>query len=106
MDMRTHKVVAGTREAKNVADDGGTDRGGARNGGEGGWFNVAKQTRNQTAEIKSPEGPLSREEEIDARRRNGGQNGIDLRLVIERGGARWFSNELLGIKDSRDAENL
>ena len=59
MDMRTHKVVAGTRDAKNVADDGGTDRGGARNGGEGGWFNVAKQTRNQTAEIKSPEGPLS-----------------------------------------------
>lgn len=22
MDMRTHKVVAGTRDAKNVADDG------------------------------------------------------------------------------------
>ena len=54
---------------------------------------------------KQTEGPLSREEEIDARRRNGGQNGIDLRLVIERGGARWFSNELLGIKDSRDTEN-
>lgn len=46
---------------------------------------MTKQTRNERSKRNLPEGPFSREEEIDACWRNGGQNGIDLRLAIERG---------------------
>lgn len=106
MDLRSDKVVAGTCHAENIADDGRTNRGGARNGGEGGRFNVTKQTGSENAQTQRPEGPLSREKEIDACRRNGGQNRIDLRLAIERGGSHWLSQKLLRVKDSWDAENL